>query len=151
MPHSPAAALTQVALAIFRANGRLLADGDALVAPLALTSARWQVLGAIALSASSLSAPQIAAAMGITRQGAQKQLNLLLQDGLLEVRPNPHHARSPLYALSPRGSETYAAVEAIWMIRAAELAQGLPPEDLAAARRVLEAIAGRLEPSGAHA
>ena len=43
-------ALTGLVIEVFRLNGDLLAAGDALVGDLGLTSARWQVLGAIALS-----------------------------------------------------------------------------------------------------
>ena len=47
--HTPGGeALTDLFLAVFRLNGRLLAAGDHLVSDLGLTSARWQVLGAIA-------------------------------------------------------------------------------------------------------
>src|SRR5262249_18513471 len=95
--------LTELILALFRANGRLLAEGDALVRPLGLSSARWQVLGALALAARPLTAPQVAAAMGLTRQGAQKQLDALLEEGLLERRDNPAHKRSPLFSLSAHG------------------------------------------------
>src|SRR5262245_4782769 len=86
--------LTDLILLIFRVNGQLLTAGDRLVEHLHLTSARWQMLGAIALSASPCTAPQVAAAMGVTRQGAQKQLNLLLKGGLVTAEPNPGHARS---------------------------------------------------------
>jgi hypothetical protein len=54
-------------------NGQLLAAGDRLVEDLNLTSARWQMLGAIALADSPHTAPQLAARMGVSRQGAQKQ------------------------------------------------------------------------------
>src|SRR5262245_1707844 len=94
--HSAAEVLTDVILLIFRVNGQLLAAGDRLVEHLQLTSARWQMLGAVALSPSLRTAPQLAAAMGVTRQGAQKQLNLLLDAGLLTAEPNPGHVRSPL-------------------------------------------------------
>ena len=51
--HTPGGeALTGLVLAVFRLNGQLLAAGDRLVADLGLTSARWQVLGAIALAPS---------------------------------------------------------------------------------------------------
>ncbi|MDH3233798.1 MAG: MarR family transcriptional regulator, partial [Alphaproteobacteria bacterium] len=40
-------AVTALILETFRLNGRLLAAGDRLVGDLGLTSARWQVLGAI--------------------------------------------------------------------------------------------------------
>ena len=57
-------ALTDIILAVFRVNGRLLAKGDELVGPLNLTSARWQVLGAVALAVRPTSAPQIAEPWG---------------------------------------------------------------------------------------
>ncbi|MDR2992185.1 MAG: MarR family transcriptional regulator, partial [Burkholderiaceae bacterium] len=101
------AALTALTLAVFRLNGALLQWGDLLVAPLGLTSARWQMLGAIALAGRSLTAPQVGAAMGVTRQGAQKQLNVLLKLDLVETLTNPAHKRSPLYALTARGRRLY--------------------------------------------
>jgi hypothetical protein len=42
-----AEALTELILTMFRANNLTLAWGDRLVSPLGLTSARWQILGAI--------------------------------------------------------------------------------------------------------
>jgi hypothetical protein len=49
--HTPAgAATTELILETFRLNGLLLEAGDRLVADIGLTSARWQVLGAIALA-----------------------------------------------------------------------------------------------------
>jgi len=41
------AVLTDLLLTLFRANNLTLTWGDRLVAPLGLTSARWQVLGTI--------------------------------------------------------------------------------------------------------
>lgn len=139
--------LTDVILAIFRANGCLLSSGDALVDPLGLTSARWQVLGAVAMADTLLSAPQIAAVMGTTRQGSQKQINLLVEEGLLEPLPNPAHKRSPLYALTRRGRKTYAELERIQAHWANQLAKGLSAEDLATAKRVLDLLAERLQDS----
>ena len=77
-----ASAVTQLTLTVFRLNGLLLHWGDRLVEPLGLTSARWQILGAIALSGEPLTAPKIGEAMGVTRQGAQKQLNMLAEQDL---------------------------------------------------------------------
>ena len=51
------AAVTALILETFRLNGRLLAAGDALVESLDLTSARWQVLGAIATAPIPLCSP----------------------------------------------------------------------------------------------
>lgn len=137
--------MTEIILGVFRTNGRLLSNGDALVSPLGLTSARWQVLGAVAMSDKPLSAPQIAAAMGTTRQGSQKQINLLVEEGLLEAQPNPTHKRSPLYALTKRGRNIYAELDRIQAGWANQLAKGLSITDLEAAKRVLDLVSERLE------
>lgn len=118
--------ITDLTLTIFRLNGVLLHWGDRLVEPLGLTSARWQMLGALALAGAPLTAPQVGEAMGVSRQGAQKQLNALLEHGLVEARPNPAHKRSPHYVLTPRGRSLYRQAEALWTARAAALAARIP-------------------------
>ena len=144
-PPDPAVAvLSDIMITVFRVNARLLQKGDELVAPLQLTSARWQVLGAVALAGTSLSAPQIGDAMGITRQGAQKQLNRMVEEGLFKVLPNPHHARSPLYELTVQGRRAFdqaMAREAVW---AADLAQGLSLNELETALGFLQNLHARL-------
>jgi DNA-binding MarR family transcriptional regulator len=68
--HSPSeAAMTDLVLEIFRVNGLLLAVGDRLTKELGLTSARWQVMGALADG--PLTAAQIARKMGLKRQSVQ--------------------------------------------------------------------------------
>jgi DNA-binding MarR family transcriptional regulator len=141
---TPAGVLTDVILLVFKLNGQLLAAGDRLVEHLQLTSARWQMLGAIGLSPSPRTAPQLAAAMGVTRQGAQKQLDFLLEDGLVTAEENPGHARSPFYALTRRGAAVYAATERVQRRWARTLARGLSVSDLQATKRVLEEFRSRL-------
>lgn len=134
------ATVTRLTLTVFRLNGALLHWGDRLVEPLGLTSARWQMLGAIALATTPQTAPQIGETMGVTRQGAQKQLNLLAEQGLVEARPNPAHRRSPLYALTPRGLALYRRADALWVAQAAELATLIPTTHARAAIRALGAL-----------
>ena len=145
-PNLGAVAVTQLALSVFRLNGVLLHWGDQLVAPLGLTSARWQMLGAIALAGKPLSAPQVGEAMGVTRQGAQKQLNLLIEQGLVEAHPNPAHRRSPLYALTPQGLALYRKADAIWTAQAAKLASLIPAAQASTATRTLESMLRELQP-----
>ena len=137
--------LTDIMLAIFRVHGRLLEKGDELVRPLRLTSARWQALGAVALAGSPRSAPQIAVSMGMTRQGAQKQLNALVREGFFEQRPNPRHERSPLYALTALGLRAYAAAMALEVVWARALGEGLPLQDLKQTLCALDALYARLD------
>lgn len=144
-PNLGVVAVTQLTLTVFRLNGVLLHWGDQLVAPLGLTSARWQMLGAIALAGTPLTAPQVGAAMGVTRQGAQKQLNQLLELELVEAHPNPAHRRSPRYALTPQGLTLYRKADAIWAIQAAKLAALIPDTQVSTATRTLESMLHELQ------
>ena len=139
-PNVGATAVTRLALSVFRLNGVLLHWGDQLVAPLGLTSARWQMLGAVALADAPLTAPQVGEAMGVTRQGAQKQLSLLLEQGLVEARPNPAHRRSPLYALTPQGLALYGNADALWTAQAAELASLISAAEAITATHTLKSV-----------
>src|SRR5918999_264741 len=71
------ALFTDIVLEVFRLNGALIAAGNALANGTGLTSARWQVLGAVALAAASPTVAQIARAMGLTRQGVQRLVDVL--------------------------------------------------------------------------
>src|ERR1700690_4494022 len=109
MPRDATGAVTELIIETFRLNGRLLAAGDALVAPLGLTTARWQVLGAIALSPTPLPVAHLARNMGLTRQAVQRLVNEMTDDGLVRLAPNPHHQRAKLVLLTARGKAAYEA------------------------------------------
>jgi DNA-binding MarR family transcriptional regulator len=143
------ATATQVILSLFRANGLLLAAGDLLAAKEGLTSARWQVLGAIALAERPLTVPQIARRMGLTRQSVHATVQRLGHDGLLELAPNADHRRSPLVCLTEPGRATYAATDrrqAVWVNR---LAGEIGRSDLETTARVLDELCRRLEADSA--
>ena len=138
-------ALSRITAEIFYTNGLLLAWGDRFAADLGLTSARWQMLGALAHAAEAQTSPQLGERMGMSRQGAQKQLNLLLADGLVAAADNPAHKRSPLYSLTERGAAVFTQR---WMAQAAEWAQDLSAEELAAAEKVLLELGQRVKAAG---
>jgi DNA-binding MarR family transcriptional regulator len=119
----------------------MLEWGDAFTAPFGLTSARWQMLGAIAWTGQKLTAPQIAEQMGVTRQGAQKQLNLLIADELVEKLPNPTHQRSPHYHLTHQGETLFQQVNASWESHAKVTGQNFSKTDLETTLRTLNALA----------
>lgn len=132
--------LTDIMLTVFRLNGRVLEAGDRLVAPLGLTSARWQLLGAVALAGQPQSAPKIAETMGITRQGAQKQLHRLQGEGLFESLENPRHERSPLYALTEQGSALYQQAMNRHRQWSQRLAENLDGQELLQALQTLRKV-----------
>ena len=144
--HTPAGqALTSLILAIFRLNGRLLLAGDRLVAGLDLSSARWQVLGAIALAERPQPVAWLARNMGLNRQGVQRIVNEMRDDGLLEIKPNPHHRRAHLVVLTKRGKEAFEAATRLQVPWVNGLAEGISAKDLAVTQRVVAALCERLE------
>jgi DNA-binding MarR family transcriptional regulator len=142
-------AMTDFILETFRLNGRLLGAGDALVADLGLTSARWQVLGAVALSPVPLPVAHIARNMGLSRQGVQRIANELEAQGIVRFAPNPHHQRAKLVLLTERGRSLYEAASARQKPWAAGLADGMSARTIEAATRVLRRVRRRLEADAA--
>src|SRR5690242_18888466 len=121
----PSDALTLLILEIFRVNGGLIAAGDRLVADLGLTSARWQVLGAIALSRAPEPVARLARAMGLHRKGVQRIVNELEAAGIVALDDNPHHRRAKLVRLTKRGEALYREAERRQKPWARGLAKGL--------------------------
>lgn len=140
MTHTKADQLTAIALAVFKLNGQLVEWGNRFAKPHGLTSARWQVLGAIAMAAQPPSMPQIGAAMGVSRQGVLKQINLLVGEGLVEPLANPAHKRSPRYALTAAGQTAYQALTERWQAHVRGLATEFSATELDAAARVLAVL-----------
>jgi len=91
--------LNDLVLNIFWLNGFFLDAADRLTAGSGLTTARWQVLGAVLYEPLSVAA--IARNMGLARQSVQRTADLLVEQGLCEYLPNPAHRRAKL--LSPTG------------------------------------------------
>jgi DNA-binding MarR family transcriptional regulator len=77
--------LSDLVLSIFRLNGFLLRASDRLTAGSGLTTARWQVLGAVLHEPLTVAA--IARNMGLTRQSVQRTADLLVEEGLCQYSP----------------------------------------------------------------
>jgi DNA-binding MarR family transcriptional regulator len=142
---SKSGTLTELVLEIFRLNGRLIAAGDALVAGTGLTSARWQVVGAIALQKGRAPVAHIANAMGLTRQSVQRIADELEKTGIVEFRDNPHHRRARLVTLTAKGHALNEAAMDLQKPWVAALAAGIDHSALEAALAVLTELRARLE------
>lgn len=139
--HSPKRMLfLDLVLSIFRLNGLLIAEGDTMTDNLGLTSARWKVIGVIALSNSGLTVPGIARVLGQSRQAVQRLTDVMVEDGLVEYLPNPKHKRSVLVMLTEVGKEAYVALREVqdpWAIRNTE---DIPTEELETALRLVRRL-----------
>jgi DNA-binding MarR family transcriptional regulator len=145
MNESTADALTLLILEVFRVNGGLIAAGDRLVADLGLTSARWQVLGAIALSPAAEPVARLARSMGLHRQGVQRIVNELEAEGIVAFDDNPHHRRAKLVRLTKKGEALYREAGRRQKPWARELAKGLDARAVGAAHRLLKSLRDRLD------
>jgi DNA-binding MarR family transcriptional regulator len=88
MKRTPAGeALTGLMLNLLRLNSLILTAGDRLVAPLSLTSARWQILGAVISAERPQPVAWIARDLGANRQNVQRIINDLHTDGLVIFEP----------------------------------------------------------------
>ncbi|MEO5756274.1 MAG: MarR family winged helix-turn-helix transcriptional regulator [Mesorhizobium sp.] len=138
-------AVSEIILSIFRINGRLLAAGDRLVAGLGLTSARWQVLGAIALSPAAEPVARLARNMGLNRQGVQRIVNELEAEGFVELKDNPHHRSARLVVLTAKGTEAHDAALRAQVPWVNMLGEGFDAQAIEAAGKVLDRLRERLE------
>ncbi len=147
LPHplpQPVEALSAFIIDLFRLNGCLLAAGDALVGDLGLTSARWQVLGAIAHASVPLPVASIARNMGLTRQAVQRVVDEMRAERLVRLAPNPHHRRAVLVLLTPTGEDALAAATRLQVEWATGLTLGLSVEEITAASGLLRELRRRL-------
>ena len=96
--------VNDLVLTIFWLNGFFLDAADRLTAGSGLTTARWQVLGAVLHEPLTVAA--IARDMGLARQSVQRTANLLVEEGLCEFVPNPAHRRARLLSVTDHGLET---------------------------------------------
>ena len=101
-PHTEAgAALTELILATFRLNDRLMAAAQDLAAAGGMTAAWWQVLGGVLDHPRTVA--EIGRLMGMSRQGVQRIADVLVERGLADYQPNPAHRRAKLLACTEAG------------------------------------------------
>lgn len=137
--------ISDLILEVFRLNGRLLAAGDRLVRDLDLTSARWQVLGAVALADRAETVAGLARGMGLTRQAVQRLVNDLQADGLLVTTDNPNHRSARLVSMTETGAAAYAEASRRQKPWAERLTSGHSARAIAEAADLLRAIRQKLE------
>ena len=105
-------ALTDVIIATFRLNGRLMDVAQRLARAGGLTATEWRVLGGVLDEPHSVA--ETGRLMGMTRQGVQRVADRLVERGLAEFRPNPAHRRAHLLACTQAG---YWAIRQIALVQ----------------------------------
>ena len=138
-------ALTDLILETFRLNGALLDAGDRLTKPHGLTSARWQVMGAINLEERSLTVAQIARRMGLARQGVQRIINDLERLGMVVLEYNLDHKRAKLVSLTDVGTKALAQIDKAQIAWVNQLSRDLSERQIKQALKLMQTVRARSE------
>ena len=129
---------TELILETFRLNGALLAAGNKITKPHGLTSARWQVMGAIELEGQPLTVSQIARRMGLTRQAVQRIVNDLMRMQMVVLIKNVDHKRAPLVMISEQGEAAMVKIDKAQIAWVNDLSQNLGEKRIRQALKVLQ-------------
>ena len=132
--------LTELILETFRLNGVLLTAGNDLTQPFGLTSARWQVMGAIDHEGQPMTVAQIARRMGLSRQGVQRIVNDLVKFEMIDLETNRDHKRAPLIVLTKKGQNAIASINLVQAKWVNNLSADLNERALKQALNVMRAI-----------
>ena len=144
--HSPKRKLfLDLVRAIFRLNGLLLADGDRMAEGVGLTSARWKVIGIVALTSAGVTVPGIARALGQSRQAVQRITDVMQTDGLVCYKINPRHKRSSLVQLTDHGQQVYNELRSVQDPWAIGHTEDTSVEELESALRLMHRLINRME------
>lgn len=142
---------TEVVLEVFKLGGFLVSEGDQMGSEYGITSARWKILGALALAGEPQTVPQIARSMGLTRQAIQRLVDAMHKDGFLIFLQNPEHKRARLIGLSDLGEEIYSKLYDKQSEWASACSKGFSPEELEITLSVLKRISDNFDQKAQHA
>jgi DNA-binding MarR family transcriptional regulator len=141
--HTPqGAAFTELILETFHFNGRLLASGNRLTEEFGISSALWQVMGAIDQGPRTVS--QIARMMGLSRQSVQRSANALHNKGIVAFMDNAEHKRAKLVTFTDKGRMVMDLVTRVQIAWANDIASKFEESEITAATRLMRRLAGKL-------
>jgi DNA-binding MarR family transcriptional regulator len=128
---------------VYEAAGALRRLGERTAQAEGLTQARWQLLSVV--SAASLTVPQAARRLGVSRQNVQRVANDLVASGHAGYVPNPDHRASPRLELTALGRDALAKVTARASAAHGTLLAALPEADIARTRALLRLLLAELD------
>lgn len=115
---------------IFRVYGAIAAAGDVVARPFGLSSARWQIMGAIeATGGATVSA--LARQVGVTRQSVQRIVTEMAAEGYFDLVENPGDRRARIVTMTEKGWRAYDAITVAWKPMAERMDQRFGPDTLA--------------------
>lgn len=126
------------------AFNRLKTVAETLHADLEINPSMRAVLQALILKAPQ-TVPDIARAKGVSRQHVQKNINALMEKGLVLPQDNPGHKRSGLFLPTSNGEALFAEIEAREEAPMVQLAEALATHDVPATVSLLACLNDTIE------
>jgi DNA-binding MarR family transcriptional regulator len=90
----------EIVTELFRLRALMLESAERLTAPIGLTSARWQILGAVEEAPGTVA--DVARSLGLTRQAVLETSGAMVREGLVTFLDNPNHKRARLMTPTPK-------------------------------------------------
>src|SRR5258706_8939160 len=134
---------SKFALSIFKLNGLLILAGEGIAQPIGQSSARWQVLGRVALEPQTVA--MLARDIGHARQSVQRVADVLEKEGLVVYKDHPTDRRTQLLELTPQGMEVLTAIYLRQLEWSGRIMTKLNPDQLAEVTHSLERLGQILE------
>jgi DNA-binding MarR family transcriptional regulator len=125
--------------AIRLAFNQMRASADTAHADLGITAAMRAVLERL-VRGGPQTVPDTARARNVSRQHIQKIVDGLGEAGLIDLKANPAHKRSPLIVLSAKGRELFRTIEKREIAILADIGKDLENHDLAATTETLRVL-----------
>jgi DNA-binding MarR family transcriptional regulator len=142
---NPADLMIQLIDEMQRTRGRLASVTHAFSDPGGPVGLAMTVLTAVVRASHPPTVPQIGRSLGYPRQTVQRQAEDLVERGLIAFIDNPDHKRARRLVATGTGQATQDRASVRSLDWAANITQGLDPNDLAGAVAVLRTIRGRIE------
>ena len=132
---------------VFLLSNKLQALGDGYLEEITLK--QWLLLIMIhVMEKDQPSVTEVADVMGSTRQNVRKMLEVLEGKGFVALCANPLDRRTLSVALTPKAEQFFARFQSKGDAFLDRLFDGIPPEDLEATRRTVEALFENMERMG---
>ena len=133
-------ALSELLDKIRTTQGNAWAATDLIVSGSTLSPARFTLLRAIASIAAATTVPSLARHLAVSRQAVQRLVDGLAKDGILALRPNPHHLKAPLVVITADGSRILHQYEARYQEWLASVAANFSAEEVGTTFRLLDRL-----------
>jgi DNA-binding MarR family transcriptional regulator len=133
-------AISELLNQVRNSQGIVAAGTDMVISGSPLSPARFLLLRVVAFSQAAKTVPTLARHLAVSRQAIQRLADGLAKDGIVALRPNPHHLKAPLVVMTPKGRQLFDLCESRYQEWLASLAGTFSDDEVDAATKLLQRL-----------